>query len=419
MAANYLTGERAHRMARRTIQHIRANTTDMAETVLSIDPSEFVDQAVADAESTQVFYNHPMVAAHSSEIPTPGAFATLDLNRTNVLLTRKPDGKAAAFVNACRHRGVRLVDEDHGRRKLFTCKYHGWTYDNDGALKAVPFPASFGDLPCRASLIELPVEERHGFIWVIENPDAKIDVAAYLGEAMDAVMSELNLGSFHFFKGETLDLPQNWKIMLDGLLDSYHVRFLHQKTIAPFVYHNIMTVDTLTDHSFQGTPRKRIDEVLDSPPESIDLTRYMIFSVFLGPNTQLTLHPHHIEYWTMFQHPDGPSKCRTRLRFLTPERVQDEAQREILDKNYSILLGAVLNEDVPAGNSIQASSAMPQVDTALVGRNEVMNQVFHRTYNKLMAGETLGTAIDDANRMRDQYDPDIEMSGRSLQRACD
>lgn len=389
----YLSTERAERMVRRTFRHIDRDTTDMADAVVTIDPKIYVDSAVAEAERDNLFYRQPMMAAHASEIAESGTFARVALNRTEVILTRKQDGSVGAFVNACRHRGARLVDEESGRRRLFTCKYHGWTYDNAGALKAITFADSFGARPCaELGLIPLPVEERHGFIWIVEDPAASIDVAAFLGPAMDAAMSRLGLDRFHMYKGEVIELPQNWKVMADGLLDGYHVRFLHGKTIAPYVYHNIMTMDLLTDHAIWGTARKRIDEVRGVPPGEVDVNRYLLFGAFVGPNAQLTLHPHHVEFYTIYQHPDGPHKSRVHLRFLTPEKIEAAAQRDVLDKNYDILLKAVMEEDVPVGNTIQANAAMPQIGEIMLGRNEILNQLFHRSYQKAMRGEQLGGA---------------------------
>ena len=44
-----------------------------------------------------------------------------------------------AFLNVCRHRGARLVEEPEGQvRKRLRCPYHAWSYDLDGELRAAP-----------------------------------------------------------------------------------------------------------------------------------------------------------------------------------------------------------------------------------------------------------------------------------------
>jgi len=106
------------------------------------------------------------------------------------------------------------------------------------------------------------------------------------------------------------------------------------------------------------------------------------------PNVSIQLHPHHAEFWTMYQDPHDPARSRVHLRFLTPKAPgdYDERGREILGKNWDIAEAAILNEDVPIGDSIQRSAAMPKTGTMLLAHNEVINQQFHRSYDRVMAG---------------------------------
>src|SRR3546814_4891496 len=53
-----------------------------------------------------------------------------------------------------------------------------------------------------------------------------------------------------------------------------------------------------------------------------------------------------------------PGRSRVHMRFLTPKAAgdYDEKGRGILDKNWDIAAAAILNEDVPIGDSIQRSA---------------------------------------------------------------
>ena len=73
------------------------------------------------------------------------------------------------------------------------------------------------------------------------------------------------------------------------------------------------------------------------------------------------------------------------LRYLTPKAEHDEKSVEILDKNWKIATDAIIQEDVPIGNGIQASANVPRAGKAILGRNEVTNQLFHRAYQAYMA----------------------------------
>src|SRR3546814_10925534 len=82
-------------------------------------------------------------------------------------------------------------------------------------------------------------------IWIVENPAGTIDVRAHLGEGMDQALGEYGLDQWFFYKSHVFDFPQNWKIMMDGLIDGYHVQFLHGATISPSFYPNMMGIEIL------------------------------------------------------------------------------------------------------------------------------------------------------------------------------
>jgi phenylpropionate dioxygenase-like ring-hydroxylating dioxygenase large terminal subunit len=382
-----LNAERTARLARKLFRHVEAGTTDLTPSIKSFEASIYVDPDVAELEKERIFRVCPVAVAHAGQLRNPGDFLTAQMNDHDVLLTRQSDGSVGAFVNACRHRGATVVDASCGNRKTFTCPYHGWTYGADGALRGIGFAETYGEVDReRNGLIALPVEERHGFVWVVEDPTAMIDVAAFLGREVDGLMRESGLAAYACARSEVLDLPQNWKIMADGLLDGYHVKFLHGDTISPYVHHNIMAIDVFGRHTFQATPRTRISEIAGEEPGASPLNRYCIFSIVLAPNSQLVIHPHHTEFWTFFQNRQEATRCRALLRILTPRPVETDEGREVLDKNYKILIDAVMNEDIPAGNGVQRSAAMPAVRTVQLGRNEVLNQMFHTVYERLMEG---------------------------------
>src|SRR5688500_7648984 len=115
--------------AQRLFAHIESRTTDLLDDILEIDPKIYCDPDVAARERRLVFAQVPVVAAHGSELPTPNDFVVVQLPNNEALLVRQPDGGVRAFVNVCRHRGARLVADAAGSRRLFSCKYHAWSYE--------------------------------------------------------------------------------------------------------------------------------------------------------------------------------------------------------------------------------------------------------------------------------------------------
>ncbi|MEQ9661079.1 MAG: SRPBCC family protein [Parasphingopyxis sp.] len=383
----YFTEERRTRLAEKLFDHVRNTTTDQLNGTLELDLSIYADPSLAEKEREKIFQRVPMMALHSSQVAEPNCYVAMRLNSSNIIVTRLRDGTVRAMLNVCRHRGATLVTDECGKRPAFTCSYHGWSYANDGAFKGAGFEETFGPEACKGRhLVQLPVEERHGFIWIVENPDGEIDVTSHLGEGMDQALAEYDLGRYHCYKSTVFEFPQNWKIMMDGLIDGYHVQFLHGKTISPYFYPNMMGIERHGHHALWGNPRKRIAEIMDQPPGSVELQRYVIFGNLISPNSAMVMHPHHIEYWTVYQDPKDVGNCFLHLRYLTPHAEHDERGHEILAKNWEIATAAIINEDVPAGNSIQASAEMPNTGSIILGRNEVTNQIFHTAYRDYLEG---------------------------------
>jgi phenylpropionate dioxygenase-like ring-hydroxylating dioxygenase large terminal subunit len=384
----YFSAERNAFLARKCFAHVRNNTTDLCEELYEYDLSIYSDAQVAARERERIFEALPMMALHSAQLPEPGSFVTVQLNRSEALVTRGKDGTVRAFLNICRHRGAMLVNETSGRRSRFSCPYHGWTYTNDGTLIGVSFKETSGvDLPCaERNLVALPAEERHGFIWIVENPEGSIDIAAHLGPDMDEVLATYGLDRWFCFREHVFDFAQNWKIMMDGLTDTHHVQFVHGPTIMPYFYMNMMASAELQGaHSVQATPRRKIDQVIDSAqPGDFPIDAYAVFGNMIWPNVSIQLHPHHVEFWTLYQDPDNPGRSRAHLRFLTPQRDYEGRGLEIIEKNWAIAFAAIVNEDVPVGDSIQRAAKMPRSGKLVLGLNEIVNQKFHRAYAALM-----------------------------------
>ena len=148
----------------------------------------------------------------------------------SVLLTRDEDGVAHAFLNYCRHRGAEPA-HGCGNERRFTCPYHAWVYDTKGQLVGMPLRDRYDDLDMsRYGLVELPSEERHGFVWVVLRRDHPIDVAAHLGE-LDTEIGSLGCDRMHYYSSiAEAPLAANWKSVAEGLLEGLHVPYVHADT---------------------------------------------------------------------------------------------------------------------------------------------------------------------------------------------
>ncbi len=140
----------------------------------------------------------PIVVGRASEVLEPGAFFTHDGTGVPILVTRDHGGVVHAMLNVCRHRGTRLVSAERGSAGVFVCPLHGWTYDLCGrfSLPLAPSATPAAIAPSRCDprerredtmLVGLPCAVRHGFVFVVPSPRARVDLDAMLAVLDDAL----------------------------------------------------------------------------------------------------------------------------------------------------------------------------------------------------------------------------------------
>lgn len=171
-----------------------------------------------------------------ASMPNAGDFNTCFVGETPVIVTRDKEGELHAFENRCVHRGALICLDDHGSAKTsFSCVYHAWTYDLRGNLIGVAFkdgvkgkggmPSTFcmGDHSPR----KLRVARVHGLVFGSFSSDVP-SIEHYLGERILARIERVLGGRRPVVIGRfTQVLPNNWKLYMENVKDSYHASILH------------------------------------------------------------------------------------------------------------------------------------------------------------------------------------------------
>src|SRR3984893_10726149 len=103
-----------------------------------ISPEIFIDEEIYRQELKMLFGRAWLFLAHDSMIPKPGDFLNTYMGGDPVIVARQKDGSVKEYLNACRHRGMKVCRAEDGNARNFMCTYHGWTYDIAGNLINVP-----------------------------------------------------------------------------------------------------------------------------------------------------------------------------------------------------------------------------------------------------------------------------------------
>ncbi len=198
-----------------------------------INRAALVDSGVLELERSRIFDRCWIYVGHESEVRQPGDFKTRTVCGRPVIFCRDAAGAVRVFLNTCRHRGAMVCREREGNAQRYTCFYHGWTYDRDGALYAVPgqsaYPPSFSK--DEYSLREpAKVASYRGFVFL--NFDSAAEpLDGYLGgakEYFDLVLDQSPSGRMEVIHGtQEYDIKANWKLLVENSFDDYHLLTTH------------------------------------------------------------------------------------------------------------------------------------------------------------------------------------------------
>jgi phenylpropionate dioxygenase-like ring-hydroxylating dioxygenase large terminal subunit len=302
-------------------------------------------------------------------------------------VVRDREGRARAFVNACRHRGSRLVGEPCGHhKKAFVCPYHAWSYELSGALLHVPMREAFPSLvDAEAGLVPVPVEIRHGLVWVRPGGGADLDLATYLGPVDDDLAS-FGLATHVLHRRVAEVRAVNWKLVIEAFLEGYHVRSLHRDTIFRFFFDTGTVFDAFGPHVRSFGARRNIGEARATPREAWDVRAYTTPFYFVFPNTVLVLHPDWLSHITMI--PLAADRALYTHEMLIPAAPETDADRSHWDRTFDLIEGQVFQrEDLVIADSIQRTLASGANEHFHIGRVEHGIRLFHDAMDRALADQ--------------------------------
>lgn len=177
------------------------------------------------------------LACTLDHVAEPGDVFDYRLGDRSVLVVRGDDGALRAFENVCMHRGSELCPGSASGLEELRCGYHRWSWDLTGRLREVPSRKGFGVLaPDQYGLRTVEVDTWGPLVFVhpgaAEGTNADHPgLADFLGEVPGDV-AWVGLDDFRCRYLVSIPLAANWKTIIDGFSETYHVQGIHREMLA-------------------------------------------------------------------------------------------------------------------------------------------------------------------------------------------
>jgi phenylpropionate dioxygenase-like ring-hydroxylating dioxygenase large terminal subunit len=372
-------------MARRNLAHVKAGTVDQAPGVHRVPATNYYDPERWRLEVERIFKRLPLVLGFSTELKRPGDYRALQVADVPVLLTRAKDGGVRAFLNVCSHRGSIVVPEGAGNARRFTCPYHAWSYDGEGALVGIYKQDQFGDVDASClGLAPLPVAERAGLIFAVLTPGVEVDFDTFLC-GYDDLLAHLDLDSCHLVGRQSVAGP-NWKVAYDGYLDFYHLPILHRESFGSKIPSDAL-YDAWGPHQRVSMPNPSYLELEKRAEDEWDPAALIsgVWTIF--PHISIADFDADGKLYMVSQLFPGATadESITVPNFLAT--TDPEGRQDQIAGVMKFLEHVVRDEDYFTGNRIQKAVKTGAKSEFLFGRNEAGGQRFHRWVEALLRAD--------------------------------
>ncbi len=282
--------------------------------------SYYLDAKVFELERKHIFNLEWFCVVREEEIANGGDYLHVSVCGESILVVRTREGQLRAFYNVCRHRGCQLAVQETVKPDLdvcaatgnfpgvIQCKYHAWTYDLEGHLRAAPY---LNDAVNKAELSLYPVgvDTWGGFVFVNLEPEVakakSYNLKTQLGKELE-YSKNYPLGELRIAKRIRYQVKANWKVILENYNECYHCAGVHPELceVVPAFRENggssldwengVPHKEGATTFTFSGTTNREAFPGLDDY-EKVNHKGQLVF-----PNMMISLAADHVAAFTLF-----------------------------------------------------------------------------------------------------------------------
>ena len=201
---------------------------------VTVPADRYTSPAFATLEHERLWPRVWQLACTIDHVAEPGSVFEYRLADRSVLIVRGQDGDLRAFENVCLHRGSELCAGSALGLDELRCPYHRWSWDLTGRLREVPSRKGFGVLPPEDYALRSVAVDTWGPLVFVHPGPADGDhpgLAEFLGEVPGDV-AWAGLDDFRCRYLVSIPLAANWKTIIDGFSETYHVQGIHREMLG-------------------------------------------------------------------------------------------------------------------------------------------------------------------------------------------
>lgn len=358
-------------VAQRVLDHIERGSTDTGAQVWREPVANYRSEDRLAAERS-LLRAMPVPFCPSAALPKAGSYVAREAAGVPLLAVRGADAQVRVFRNACRHRGTQLAS-GAGCAKAFVCPYHAWTYTPEGRLRHVPHEEGFPGLDkSQHGLVPVHAQERLGLVFVAQDGPAKAPVDE---------LPPLLRAQQEIFDTTERELDVNWKILLEGFIEGYHIRFTHPQSFYPYGFDNLNVIDFFGRSSRIAYPFRRISKLQGVPPGQRRIDGLLTYVYHVFPNVLVTVLSRHTNVIVL--EPLAVDRTRQITYTLANDAGEAALAEAIRDRDFVGNTGAA--EDLAVVRSIQQGLGSGANEVFTFGHFESCLVHFHRQLSAALA----------------------------------
>lgn len=190
-----------------------------------VPKTRYLNPEFLELELDKLFTRTWQIACREEELTGVGSYVEYEIGKHSILVVRESRTAISAYFNACRHRGTRLA-KGRGRVGSIICPFHGWRWNLDGSIRLVLDREEFVPRSDEhLGLARVRTETWGGFVFINMDPNAA-PLLDYL-DPIPRIFEPFHYENMRIRWQKGVVLPCNWKTVLDGFLEAYHVAGTH------------------------------------------------------------------------------------------------------------------------------------------------------------------------------------------------